>query len=285
MASPWSLRHDVGGGGSAGGRARARPPRPVAYLPQRRLAREAPGKRAAGWRGRRRARTPGPGRDGDRGQGRRRAAHRAWGGGSPWTRRGADTRDQGSVRPGHARHARPEAGLPRTCRTGPRTTCGSPAPSPSPTQPTTRIQRRSTDRARSSSTTTTWRMRARGFGEILDWWSASGDASTDGGPLTAIGMNALDALLARPIDIPSPLAAGIAVDEEQIRLSDSSSPRSTCLPPSAVRWSWASRDPGRRCSPPRRHDASRRRDTTCSSPASTGRWPSTWPPPSVARRA
>ena len=33
-------------------------------------------------------------------------------------------------------------------------------------------------------------------------------------------MSALDALLARPLDIPSPLAAGIAADEEQIRLSE-----------------------------------------------------------------
>ncbi len=67
---------------------------------------------------------------------------------------------------------------------------------------------------------TTWRMSGARMREILDWWSASGDASADGGPLTGVGMNALDALLARPIDIPSPLAAGIAVDEEQIRLSE-----------------------------------------------------------------
>jgi hypothetical protein len=55
--------------------------------------------------------------------------------------------------------------------------------------------------------------------DIFDWWSASGDASTDGAPLTVAGMGALDALLARPMEIPSPLAAGIAADEELIALS------------------------------------------------------------------
>ena len=55
--------------------------------------------------------------------------------------------------------------------------------------------------------------------DIFDWWSASGDASTDGGPLTPAGMEALDTLLARPMEIPSPLAAGIAADEELIALS------------------------------------------------------------------
>ena len=56
-------------------------------------------------------------------------------------------------------------------------------------------------------------------GEILDWWSASGDASADGGPLTAAGMGALDALLAKPLEIASPLAADVAADEARIALS------------------------------------------------------------------
>ncbi|HET7686627.1 MAG TPA: NERD domain-containing protein/DEAD/DEAH box helicase, partial [Candidatus Limnocylindria bacterium] len=55
--------------------------------------------------------------------------------------------------------------------------------------------------------------------DIWDWWSASGDASADGGPLTAAGMEALDVLLARPLEIPSPLSVGVAADEERIALS------------------------------------------------------------------
>lgn len=55
--------------------------------------------------------------------------------------------------------------------------------------------------------------------EIFDWWAAWGDATAEGAPLTAAGMDALDTLLARPIEIPSPLAAGVAADEERIALS------------------------------------------------------------------
>ncbi len=55
--------------------------------------------------------------------------------------------------------------------------------------------------------------------EIFDWWSASGDASADGGPPGRMGMEALDALLARPIEIASPLAADVASDEARIGLS------------------------------------------------------------------
>ena len=51
---------------------------------------------------------------------------------------------------------------------------------------------------------------------IFDWWSRSGDASVDGGAPGAIGMRALHELLARDIEIVSPLAAGVAVDEARI---------------------------------------------------------------------
>ena len=56
--------------------------------------------------------------------------------------------------------------------------------------------------------------------EIFDWWSASGDASADGGPPGAIGMAALHELLAKDLVIPSPLAAGVAADEGVIQLSE-----------------------------------------------------------------
>jgi len=52
--------------------------------------------------------------------------------------------------------------------------------------------------------------------EIFDWWSASGDASTDGGAPGAIGLRALHELLARDLVIESPLAAGVASDEARI---------------------------------------------------------------------
>jgi hypothetical protein len=55
--------------------------------------------------------------------------------------------------------------------------------------------------------------------EIFDWWSASGDAATDGGPPRANGMAALHELLARDIEIVSPLAASVSADEDRIRLS------------------------------------------------------------------
>jgi hypothetical protein len=56
---------------------------------------------------------------------------------------------------------------------------------------------------------------------IFDWWSRSGDASADGGAPGAIGMAALHELLARDLEIPSPLAAGVAADEATIvRLSE-----------------------------------------------------------------
>ncbi|MGI8657383.1 MAG: AAA family ATPase [Candidatus Limnocylindria bacterium] len=52
--------------------------------------------------------------------------------------------------------------------------------------------------------------------EIFDWWSHSGDASADGGAPGAIGMAALHELLARDLEIESPLAARVAGDEAQI---------------------------------------------------------------------
>jgi hypothetical protein len=52
--------------------------------------------------------------------------------------------------------------------------------------------------------------------EIFDWWSASGDASADGGAPGAKGMAALHELLARDLEIASPLAAGVASDEARI---------------------------------------------------------------------
>jgi hypothetical protein len=52
--------------------------------------------------------------------------------------------------------------------------------------------------------------------KIFDWWSRSGDASADGGAPGAMGMKALDELLGRDLDIPSPLAAGVAADEARI---------------------------------------------------------------------
>ena len=54
------------------------------------------------------------------------------------------------------------------------------------------------------------------IGEIFDWWSASGDASADGGAPGANGMAALHELLARDLEIASPLAAGVASDEARI---------------------------------------------------------------------
>lgn len=51
---------------------------------------------------------------------------------------------------------------------------------------------------------------------IFDWWSASGDAAADGGAPGAIGMAALGDLLARDVEIVSPLAAGVAADEATI---------------------------------------------------------------------
>jgi hypothetical protein len=56
---------------------------------------------------------------------------------------------------------------------------------------------------------------------IFDWWSRSGDASADGGAPSIMGMKALHELLARDLEISSPLAAGVAADEAQIvRLSE-----------------------------------------------------------------
>ncbi len=52
--------------------------------------------------------------------------------------------------------------------------------------------------------------------EIFDWWTASGDASAEGGALGANGMAALHELLARDFEIASPLATGVASDEAQI---------------------------------------------------------------------
>jgi hypothetical protein len=52
--------------------------------------------------------------------------------------------------------------------------------------------------------------------EVFDWWSRTGDASADGGAPGAIGMAALHELLARDLEIPSPLAAGVAEDEARI---------------------------------------------------------------------
>ncbi len=52
--------------------------------------------------------------------------------------------------------------------------------------------------------------------DIFDWWSRSGDAAADGGAPGAIGMAALHELLARDLDIESPLAARVAGDEAQI---------------------------------------------------------------------
>jgi hypothetical protein len=55
--------------------------------------------------------------------------------------------------------------------------------------------------------------------EIFDWWSASGDASADGGPPGPAGMQALHELVARDLVIDSPLAAGVSADEARIALS------------------------------------------------------------------
>ncbi len=56
---------------------------------------------------------------------------------------------------------------------------------------------------------------------IFDWWSASGDASADGGAPGAVGMAALHELLAQDLVIESPLAANVAADEARIvTLSD-----------------------------------------------------------------
>jgi hypothetical protein len=55
--------------------------------------------------------------------------------------------------------------------------------------------------------------------EIFDWWSAGGDASVDGGAPGRLGMDALDGLLAQPMEISSPLAADVAADEGRIALS------------------------------------------------------------------
>ena len=52
--------------------------------------------------------------------------------------------------------------------------------------------------------------------EIFDWWNASGDASAEDGAPGAKGMSALHELLARDLEIPSPLAAGVASDEARI---------------------------------------------------------------------
>ncbi|MEO8247387.1 MAG: NERD domain-containing protein/DEAD/DEAH box helicase, partial [Chloroflexota bacterium] len=54
---------------------------------------------------------------------------------------------------------------------------------------------------------------------IWDWWSRSGDATAEGAPLTVAGLEALDTLLARPLEIPSPLIARVAADEERIALA------------------------------------------------------------------
>jgi len=56
--------------------------------------------------------------------------------------------------------------------------------------------------------------------EIYDWWSASGDASADGGPPGTVGMAALHQLLAQDVVIASPLAVGVEADEGLIRLSE-----------------------------------------------------------------
>jgi hypothetical protein len=52
--------------------------------------------------------------------------------------------------------------------------------------------------------------------EIFDWWSRSGDASADGGAPGRTGMAALHELLGRDLVIESPLAAGVATDEQRI---------------------------------------------------------------------
>lgn len=51
---------------------------------------------------------------------------------------------------------------------------------------------------------------------IFDWWSTSGDAAADGAAPGAMGMAALHQLLARDLEIASPLAAGVAADEATI---------------------------------------------------------------------
>jgi hypothetical protein len=57
--------------------------------------------------------------------------------------------------------------------------------------------------------------------EIFDWWSASGDAAADGGAPGDIGMRALHELLARDVEIASPLAADVSAAEATIvRLSE-----------------------------------------------------------------
>jgi len=52
--------------------------------------------------------------------------------------------------------------------------------------------------------------------EIFDWWAASGDAAADGGAPGDIGMKALHELLARDLQIESPLAASVAAAEDRI---------------------------------------------------------------------
>ena len=77
-------------------------------------------------------------------------------------------------------------------------------------------------------------------------------------------MKALDALLARPIDIPSPLAAGIAVDEEQIRLSEQQYAALDLLATQRRALVLGVAGSGKTLLAAEKADASRRRDTTCS---------------------
>ena len=52
--------------------------------------------------------------------------------------------------------------------------------------------------------------------EIFDWWTASGDAASEGGRPGSGGMSALHQLIGRDFEINSPLASNIATDEERI---------------------------------------------------------------------
>ena len=51
---------------------------------------------------------------------------------------------------------------------------------------------------------------------IFDWWSATGDAASEGGAPGRAGMAALHELIGRDFEISSPLAAGVASDEARI---------------------------------------------------------------------
>ena len=125
-------------------------------------AREVSRQRAAGWRGRRRARPPGPRGDGDRGEGRRRPAH-GRGAVESTDARGATH----EIKDPFAQATRAMHGLKRAARKVPDW------PDHDVTvHPRRRLPRRNLrpasgaarrTGARSSSTMTTWRMRARGF--------------------------------------------------------------------------------------------------------------------------